>query len=94
MDLSEAIGDLEELINALANMPADPAKCWPDEWRAANIALRWLISVHLEILEAIADAARTIVDNKDGCASGGWREGAAFLALADAVDALEGYGKG
>ena len=41
----------------------------------------------LAALRVIATAAQAIVDNDGGCASGGWREGAAFLRLAEAVDA-------
>ena len=43
----------------------------------------------LSRLEAVADAVRAVVDNESGCASGGWREGSAFLHLADALDALD-----
>ena len=47
-------------------------------------------------LEVVAIAAQAIVDNEGGCASGGWREGGAFLRLAETVDAwlvLEKAGK-
>ena len=40
----------------------------------------------------VVDAARAIVDNVGGCASGGWREGAAFLRLAAALDTLDKEG--
>ena len=49
--------------------------------------------LRLTALEAVADAARAIVDNEGGCASGGWREGSAFLTLSQTVDAWLAVGK-
>ena len=43
MDLEEQIellrGALGDLMDAVGDMPADPADCWPEEWENACFAL-------------------------------------------------------